>query len=146
MDAGREFLKDYNRDNQEVLCTISDTERTAIENCVFQHKSILIGNKTLKDTVLPKQHWTLKQASRAGCSCCGPDPYDEEMEETREESTLLLSSLSMSRPVASEMNQIITTARKLGDPTTMAKTSIGYVDGKTRFAFDPTKFAHLSAS
>ena len=152
MDAGREFLKDYNRDHQEISSIISETERTAIENCVFQHKGILIGNKTLKDTVLPKQHWTLKQASRGGCSCCDPDPFEEEMEEKQEEfrvpsSRLSVAGVDVSPQVAStavESIQIFATATKR-DPAT-SQTNLGYVDGKRSFAFDPTKFAQVSAS
>ena len=54
-----------------------------IECCVFCHKSILIGNKTLIDTVVPAEEWTLKAAKMiSGCSCCAPEEdYEEEEEE-----------------------------------------------------------------
>jgi hypothetical protein len=48
-DAAREWLKDYNEEEEinhsEVSKAIplSDGERKAIENCVFQHKSILVS-------------------------------------------------------------------------------------------------------
>ncbi len=133
---------------------ISETEITAIENCVFQHKAILIGKKTLKDTVLPKQHWTLKQASRGGCSCCDPDPFDEEMmEQNQAENGLTSSRLSVAgvdvtspfTSTAVESIQIFATAT-IRDPATSKASSRGYVDGKRSFAFDPTKFAQFSAS
>ncbi len=135
MDAAREFLKDYNRDNHSEPSPIfSDFENKAIENCVFQHKSILIGNKTLKDTVLPKQHWTLKQASRAGCSCCGPDPYDEmEENETGPKEGTGGSSIKVDVSGAGAATLVST-----NDNTVKGK---GYVDGKMGFAFDPTKFS-----
>merc|ERR1712070_834104 len=92
IDAAKEWIKDYNltqvaeQAKVEKSVALSEHDRTMIENCCFQHKQILIGNKTLQDTVLPKEHWTLKQASRNGCSCCGPDPYDLMTEEEAEES------------------------------------------------------------
>jgi hypothetical protein len=134
MDAAREFLKDYNRDHHpEPSPILSDLENKAIENCVFQHKSILIGNKTLKDTVLPKQHWTLKQASRAGCSCCGPDPYDEmEENETKAKEGMKVAGVDVSRAG-------VATLVSTNDKT--IKGTTGYVDGKMGFAFDPTKFS-----
>jgi hypothetical protein len=129
MDAAIEFLKDFNRDNQMDLVPIhfSDEENKLVENCVFQHKSILIGNKTLQDTVLPTQHWTLKQASKnGGCACCGPDPFDEEEEEEERKAN---GGINMSVPGAFAMN---------GSSSTQ-KTD--YVDGKMGFAFDPSRFS-----
>ena len=37
---------------------LSPDEKTLIEKCVFAHKSILIGEKTLLDTVQPKNDWS----------------------------------------------------------------------------------------
>jgi len=153
MDAAREFLKDYNRDNAEPPIGISEADHKSIENCVFQHKSILIGNKTLKDTVLPAQHWTLKQASRAGCSCCGPDPYEQQEEEEEEEDELdeektasngggmLVGGVDMSVPgaFASALNK--ENGNSSNPASAPASKPAGYVDGKMSFAFDPAKFS-----
>lgn len=146
MDAGREFLKDYNRDHVDPpTLGISEAENASIENCVFQHKSILIGNKTLKDTVLPTQHWTLKQASRAGCSCCGPDPYDEQEEEEDESEEqaaggggMRVAGVDMSVPgaFASVLNK-----ESASSTAPAPAPAPAYVDGKMSFAFDPTKFS-----
>ncbi|KAL3903358.1 MAG: hypothetical protein SGARI_005416 [Bacillariaceae sp.] len=149
VDAAKEWLKDYNQQQaleQQAInkaVVISESQRKAIENCCFQHKSILIGNKTLQDTVLPREHWTLKQATRAGCSCCGPDPY-EQMEEEEEdvEESKKDSGLDMNSPGAFAM------AFKTDNPTLNGGTKKkqaappkpGYVDGKMGFAFDPTRF------
>ena len=99
-----------------------------VENCVFQHKLILIANKTLLDTVLPTQHWTLKAALKGGCSCCAP-----EEDEGEEDMGALASKLNLTRPGVYTM--------KSDQPSTdTSSKNRGYVDGKTTFAFDPTKF------
>lgn len=140
MDAAREFLKDCNRDHHEKNPSISEAENKAIENCVFQHKSILIGNKTLKDTVLPRQHWTLKQASRAGCSCCGPDPYEQmEEEEGNEESVVKTNAVDMRVPGG--FTAVLNNENGVVGNSAPTKSTPGYVDGKMGFAFDPTKFS-----
>lgn len=90
--------------------------RRAIENTVFQHKRILLENKTLLDTVQPKQHWTLKQTVKAGCSCCAPEDEDEDAE---------------------DMGALTDKLAAFKNPRL---TKPGYVDGKTSFAFDPTRF------
>jgi hypothetical protein len=152
VDAAKEWLKDYNQiqsDEQKRIdkyVNISEHDRKMIENCVFQHKLILIGNKTLQDTVLPKEHWTLKQASRAGCSCCGPDPYDMEQEEedAAEERTndrATSNGIDMNSPGAFAMAfktdgmTASNSNKNIGAPS-----NSGYVDGKLGFAFDPTRF------
>ena len=119
VDAAVSWLQDY-QPPASGGTSLSATDKKAIQNVVFQHKLILIENKTLLDTVQPRQHWTLKQGVKAGCSCCGPEDEDEEEEEdqwARKE----------------EDQQITKTAQRLG-----------YVDGKTSFAFDPTRFSNTS--
>ena len=139
LDAAREFLKDYNRDDPERKTTqgFSDEEAKLIDDCVFHHKLILIGNKTLQDTCLPKQHWTLKQASKkGGCACCGPDPFDEEEEEQEaaaRANALQASSGPFAIPAA--------TSNASSNGGTKSNPSQGYVDGKLGFAFDPTRFS-----
>ena len=39
-------------------------EKMLIEKCVFTHKAILIGEKTLLDTVQPKEDWSREFDSR----------------------------------------------------------------------------------
>ena len=86
-----------------------------MEDCVFRHKSILLGDKTLLDTVLPSKEWTLKAAKKiSGCSCCAPED-DEEDEDGATNSDGVVQSLALPQST--------------------------YVDGKAKFAFDPSKFA-----
>ena len=94
--------------------------RRDIEDCVFRHKSILIGDKTLKDTALPTKHWSLKSTLKGGCSCCLPDEIDED-----------------------ELNYLRSKQgkEKIYDDPSSKKTRPMYVDGKTAFAFDPSKFS-----
>ena len=98
----------------------------AVEDCVFRHKSILLGDKNLLDTVLPSKEWSLKAAKKvSGCSCCAPDDDDENENDENKGG-------ASSDPLVSQ------------DPndgfTSMSKRS-NYVDGKTKFAFDPSKFS-----
>lgn len=85
-----------------------------IENAVFRHKLVLIENKTLFDTVLPAQHWTLKAAVKQGCSCC----LREEDEEGEGDITYGAS----------------------GSGLGLTKRKNPYVDGTSTFAFDPNRF------
>jgi hypothetical protein len=136
LHAAREWLRDFGHQHhqeKETETRLAAAERKALENCVFVHKLILIENKTLKDTVLPKQHWTLKQASKkGGCSCCGPEEeLDEEEDGTRNKNMMM--ELGNSR------DGILYDPNKFSCPApSPARTK--YVDGKTTFAFDPTKF------
>ncbi|KAL7533315.1 hypothetical protein ACHAWF_004451 [Thalassiosira exigua] len=112
-------------------------EKIPIEKCVFTHKAILIGEKTLLDTVRPKEDWSLKAAKKLkSCLCCMPGEGEEEDEEDEEEneqgggndegeSNKLKSKLDLSVPGAF--------ATAFGGRST-------YVDGKAQFAFDPTVF------
>merc|ERR1712151_323825 len=106
-----------------------------IEECVFQHKQILLQNKTLKDTVQPTQHWTLKQAVRkGGCLCCAPEGDGEEEEEEAEQQMKQLREQDMKgKPKKGKQtntfNGVVTSSSKRHRPM--------YVDGKNTFAFDP---------
>ena len=111
-----------------------------------------IGNKTLQDTVLPREHWTLKQASRAGCSCCGPDPYDQEGDDDVEDSNVKsISPDRVTTNAALDMavpGAFATAIRGTGGSSPFAvkspvppPASTGYVDGTQGFAFDPTRFS-----
>jgi hypothetical protein len=105
-----------------------DAYRKPIENAVFQHKLILIENKTLQDTVQPTQHWTLKSTAKAGCACCLPEEDEED-----EDLGALKGKLDMSRPGVF----VLPGTLKKGKPSAAGK----FVDGKMGFAFDPTKFS-----
>jgi len=154
VDSAKEWLKDYNQAYAEEqrkidkTVVLSETDRKLIENCCFQHKLILIGNKTLQDTVLPKEHWTLKQASRAGCSCCGPDPYEqmeEEEAEERQKDGASSGGLDMSAPGAFAMafktENNPSSAMGTSQDSRGPSSGNGYVDGKMGFAFDPSRFS-----
>ena len=129
IDAAVEFLKDFNRLQSDPPISFSNQECKQISECVFQHKLILIENKTLQDTCLPRQHWTLKQASKkGGCACCGPDPLDEEEEEEAERERMATMN-------AGPFAMATDTKKKTTAPQP------GFVDGKLGFAFDPTRFS-----
>jgi len=110
LDAAVESLRDFCT-NLPLLPTMLPKQCALIEDTVFQHKSILIENKTLMDTVMPQKEWTLKAAKKiSGCACCAPDEDD-----VHEESNVAKKErASRARPK--------------------------YVDGKMGFAFDPTQF------
>jgi hypothetical protein len=137
IDAAIEWLKDFNaaeNKKQSTFLKLSDHDNTMIEECVFNHKLILIGDKTLKDTVQPKQHWTLKEASRkGGCACCGPDPFDEEEEDEERKATA-------SKKTRMDMNTPGAFGGVAVSPAS-SRSQPQYVDGKVRFAFDPTRFS-----
>ena len=89
---------------------LTKNQKEVIESCVFSHKSILIGDKTLLDTVQPRKEWSLKAAKKLqSCACCAVTDDDD-------------------NPGPDEEKIV-------------SKVTLGYVDGKTTFAFDPTKFA-----
>jgi hypothetical protein len=71
------------------------------------------------DTVQPMKEWTLLAAKKvSGCSCCLPSGEDEDDDEVEGNDSSLLKSPS----------------------TIPASSRSNYVDGKTGFAFDPTRF------
>lgn len=110
IDAAVESLPDVTS-KLPILPSLSKKQCELVEDCVFQHKSILIENKTLMDTVMPQKEWTLKAAKKiSGCACCAPDPDDM----PEESSVAKKERASRARPK--------------------------YVDGKMGFAFDPTQF------
>jgi hypothetical protein len=128
IDAAVSWLQDY---SLPAVAPISFPQKRAIDNVVFQHKLILIENKTLTDTVQPTQHWTLKAAAKRGCACCAPE--DDDDDEEAEDMGALAGKLDMSRPGA--MNVAAQGSRVPNSNRTH------YVDGKTAFAFDPSKFS-----
>jgi hypothetical protein len=123
-DAVLSWLRDVRNTNARKAAEaesipVSARHQKSIENCVFQHKLILIANKTLKDTVQPRQHWTLKAFAKTGCSCCAPEDQDDEEEVGGGDRAVNGSTGLFSIPPSNNIN---------------------YVDGKSAFAFDPSKF------
>ena len=104
---------------------LTPDEKTLIEKSVFTHKSILIGEKTLLDTVQPKEDWSLKAAKKLkSCMCClepGEGDEDEGDESDGEGET--------TEKARSETDQ------------SQSRSKSNYVDGKAQFAFDPTMFS-----
>lgn len=138
IDSAVEFMKDFNEQGRmetekEPPILLSFAEKKVIEECVFKHKSILLGDKTLKDTVQPKQHWTLKEHSKkGGCACCGPDPF-EEVDENQEAKAALMDK---ARGVV--VKNPVGFVSHAPSPTSTTPT---YVDAKLGFAFDPSRFS-----
>ena len=65
-----DFRKDMKQDMVKILRINPDSHKL-IENCVFTHKMILIGDKTLIDTVEPREKWRLKTTKCINtCACC----------------------------------------------------------------------------
>jgi hypothetical protein len=127
------------------VVVLDTADRRKIEQAVFQHKRILIENKTLVDTVQPKQHWSLKATlKKGGCACCGPEEEEEE-EEKAGNTTMSKKQQQLS---SFEMGGDLTTGARAASLTETASTAAvkdtrgfgGYVDGKMGFAFDPSKF------
>jgi len=172
MDAAVSWLQDYCAEHQQHMASssyaMSGSVRKGIENAVFQHKLILIENKTIKDTVQPAQHWTLKAALKRGCACCAPE--DDEEEEQEAERRMMMSMAAAgtgSRVATTSVSGMAAVSSTTFLPPTMpapaaaaaggsdnndsstkgtvsaANSSKGssYVDGKTSFAFDPTRFS-----
>jgi len=116
INAANDALKLAKLDILGESVSISKEQRVQLEACVFCHKGILIGDKTLLDTVQPMKDWSLKAAKKLqSCACCAPEEDDNPGPEDDVSATPGAFAPSMSRKP-------------------------GYVDGKVSFAFDPTKF------
>jgi len=143
-DAAMEWLRDFSTKTldmeEKMLPKLSGEDLRNIEDSVFQHKSILIQDKTLKDTVLPSKHWTLKQAVRkGGCACCAPEEDDDDEEEGKKR-LLLEKARGNVSPIQRDNED------EKEDSITIGGLNNKYVDGKTTFAFDPTAFSVPAAS
>jgi hypothetical protein len=132
-EAAVDFWRSSNGSTRATVVSLCSTYQRAIEDCVFRHKSILIGDKTLPDTVLPAQHWTLKQASKkSSCACRAPENDDEEDDENnRTTATTSSNPFALPNAVTDNGNNGLVQRRPK------------FVDGKAGFAFDPTKFASM---
>jgi len=118
-------LKDFREKESKMKHTpLTHAQKVVLEDCVFCHKSILIGDKTLMDTVQPTVEWSLKAATKlTGCACCAPEEeYDEDEDITTE--------------------NILSEETKLDSPflEPSFKRQSKFMDGKASFAFDPNLF------
>jgi len=113
---------------------LSEFEKGVIEECAFAHKEILIENKTLMDTVQPKTEWSLKATKKlTSCACCMPGQGDEDEDEDEENYDVQIK----------DDNGGEEKEKKVAKTSSTATPSGGYVDGKTMFAFDPSKFTGM---
>ena len=120
-------------DVKDMPAELSARQRNLVEACVFCHKSILIGDKTLTDTVQPQIKWTLKAAKKlTGCSCCAPEEEEEEAEG--------ITSAKQNQTKTSRLDEAPE------EPTARrgSNNNPKYVDGRTMFAFDPVAFSKPS--
>jgi hypothetical protein len=122
LDAAQSVLVDLRteyRSETKKYSKIDQKMRTEIEDCAFVHRMILLGDKTLPDTVAPKKEWSLKAAKKlTSCACCFPgEDEEEEGSEVGDEPASFTSSFG------NENNN--------------------FVDGKMKFAFDPTAFTGM---
>lgn len=123
-------VRDTELQNMGGSSMLSEGDIEVIEACAFSHKGILIENKTLMDTVQPKIDWSLKAAKKlTSCACCMPGEGDEEEGKADDKSN---GSTADSKTSLAE--------EKI---TFIQKTATGYVDGKTMFAFDPSRFSGI---
>lgn len=119
------------KDTQTYGQIMTEEERVAIEACVFAHKGILIGDKTLLDTVQPKKEWSLKAAKKmTSCSCCAPEDESDEDEE---------GSNGGGGGASNDGER----GSRGGDGVIPNMVKSPYVDGKNAFAFDPSKFTGM---
>jgi len=123
LDVLRSATKDHVRGIAADADLLSESDVISIEACVFCHKSILIGDKTLLDSVKPAKDWSLKAAKKLqSCACCAV-PEDDDENPGPEDSILVSTSVEDSSPFNLQKSKINE-----------------YVDGKVMFAFDPTRF------
>lgn len=132
MDSAKTSLKRKREDAEKdrfASNKLTSDERTLAEKCVFTHKSILIGEKTLLDTVQPKEDWSLKAAKKLkSCLCCLPGEGEEEDDDEDDD-------------VEGEANVMETDISQPSNSSKGGSSRSKYVDGKAGFAFDPTMFS-----
>ncbi len=125
--AELELIKKHERN-------LSDYEKEVIKECAFVHKGILIQNKTLMDTVQPREEWSLKAAKKlTSCACCMPGEGDEDSDEEDQD-----NSIQNDSGIKREDRE-----KKVAKRSITATPSGQYVDGKSMFAFDPSKFTGI---
>jgi len=122
LDAAQSVLLDLRTEYQsetKKYSKIDQRMRGQIEDCAFVHRMILLGDKTLPDTVVPKKEWSLKAAKKlTSCACCFPGEGEEGSEaDDDDERAAFISSIG--------------------------NANNKFVDGKMKFAFDPTAFTGM---
>jgi len=135
LEAAKSSLKRKRSEFEDAVQSnkLTPDEKILIEKSVFTHKSILIGEKTLLDTVQPKPDWSLKAAKKLkSCLCCLPGEGDEEDESDNEGETTG-ENVDNGRSDTDQSQSNGRSDNKGGKPK--------YVDGKAQFAFDPTMFS-----
>lgn len=121
------FLQNYSNVTEKLV--VPSAQRTVIEAAVFCHKSILIGDKTLVDTVQPLMHWTLRAMKKiSACACCIAQEEEEE-DGDEEKDQRVGNNVKPTPSIVSSSNTKINTSKQ-----------IKFVDGRAKFAFDPTNF------
>lgn len=151
--AAKKALEDIKSkcvDDSEPFKQFSHDEKKLLEACCFLHHGILIGDKTLMDTVQPQKEWSLKAARKLqSCACCDPEEEEEEDEDginTNKSAAGDSESgkVDMTMPGAFSMglNKRPNASASGGEDAPAAKKKqTGYVDGsRGAGAFDLSKF------
>ena len=119
---------------------LNEYDHGIVEEAAFEHKGILLENKTLMDTVQPKVDWSLKAAKKlTSCACCmipGAEDDESDDEEGGEDNKKNKSD-SINDSVQDSVEKSNEKAMFTAPPTS------NYVDGKAMFAFDPSKFTGM---
>lgn len=138
-----DVLKSYEDEYHASLLPIH--LRKHVEATVFCHKKILIGDKTLLDTVVPQIKWTLKAAKKiTGCACCAPEDDDDDDNEITSSSSTGnnmdgVRITDQTKLLAGTINSNATSSSSSSTTETFGNPN--YVDGRAKFAFDPTIFS-----
>ena len=148
LDAAREVLRDIREEVESSASpTLTDGEKKAIDNLAFEHKSVLIQDKTLPDTVQPSREWSLKAAKKLqGCACCGPEDEDDEEEDGNWDGGRMKGGAEIGGGTiegsGAKRDMSVPGAVGLGISQRRVDSSkCDFVDGTKAFAFDPTKFS-----
>ena len=145
-----EEIKSKCVDDSEPFKQFSHDEKKLLEACCFLHHGILIGDKTLMDTVQPQKEWSLKAARKLqSCACCDPEEEEEEDEDdintnksAAGDSETGKVDMTMPGAFAMGLNKRPNASASGGEDAPAAKKKqTGYVDGsRGAGAFDLSKF------
>ena len=145
-----EEIKSKCVDDSEPFKQFSHDEKKLLEACCFLHHGILIGDKTLMDTVQPQKEWSLKAARKLqSCACCDPEEEEEEDEDDINTNKNAAGDnesgkVDMTMPgiYAMGLNKRPNASAVGGEDAPAAKKKqTGYVDGsRGAGAFDLSKF------
>ena len=145
-----EEIKSKCVDDSEPYKQFSLDEKKLLEACCFLHHGILIGDKTLMDTVQPQKEWSLKAARKLqSCACCDPEEEEEEDEDVIDTNKNAAGDnesgkvdMTMPGAFAMGLNKRPNASAGSGEDAPAAKKKqTGYVDGsRGAGAFDLSKF------